>query len=80
MIYLAVGSMAFTSVLSLVYVVLQGRLLLILMRQQGVMAAKEASIPKYRPRKDGLSPLTSVPEGVDLGSPPKQPYGLDGQV
>lgn len=80
MIYLAVGSMAFTSVLSLIYVVLQGRLLLSLLRQQGLMAAKEAAVPKYRPRRDGLSPLSTVPEGVDLGGVPKQPYGLDGQV
>lgn len=79
MIYVAFAGLAVTALICILMVVLMGRLVLAVLKKQGLVEANEALIPKFRPRKDGIHPVTTTPEELDLTNLPKQPIGLDGQ-
>ena len=78
MIYLAFGALAFICVLTVVFTVLQFRLILLMMKQHGVVAANQALIPRFRGPKGRNSPIASMPDDMDLTFAPAQPIGLDG--
>ncbi len=78
MIYLAFGALMFICVLSTSFVMLQGRLMLSMLKKAGLIEANEALIPRFRPRKDQAIPVGAAPESLDLTNAPNLPIGLDG--
>ncbi len=78
MIYLAFGALAFVSLLAVVMVILQGRLMLAMLKKQGLVDANEALVPRFRGRKDGIQPMSALPPEMDLTNAPNLPIGLDG--
>ncbi len=64
----------------LLLVFMQSRLILAMLRKQQAIDSADALIPRYRPRKDGIAPVGSTPEALDLTNSASLPVGLDGTV
>lgn len=77
MILAAFGILAFACLLCVLLVFLEGRLVLALIRRQGLIDASEMTVPKYRPRK---APVAEAPKDLDLTHTAPRPIGLDGTV
>lgn len=80
MIWVAFAGLAATALISILMMVLMGRLVLAMLKKQGLVEANEMLIPKFRPRRDGKQPVTTAPPELDLTNLPRQPIGLDGSA